>query len=428
MPLQIEIVSDHKATLGDDYVRQFSETGGTIGRSVKSDWTLPDPDNYVSGRHCTIDYQAGAYYLADISTNGVYINDEKRPIGKGNPRRLFDGDRLRMGDFRFVVTLDEGEDLAIPETSKSVDIPDHAGQQVPEVTLKSNVQLLDEEEITGHDAFRSTVFGTGDAKAFEREPGLSKTQAVPLPKIQQEKKPKIGGKQLMAAFVKGLDIDQADIHPSVNPLQLMENAGALLREFVYGASELLASRTAVRNMFKIEETMVLPQYSNPLKASEDNKESLLQLLIGKESDTLAPADAAKQVCRDLKYHHDSVVGAMTTAFLEFTEKLDPDELKSNFDGSLRTKSFFTTMNRLRYWRMYCDLYPIMTQPGTGRFPHQYGESFVRSYAKHIAEFKYMDGPAGDTMAIRSVKMLRQAFDEIEDPDEDDQELPHADQA
>ena len=91
MPLQIKIVSDQKTTLGDNSVREFGTDGGTIGRSVKSDWTLPDPDNYVSGRHCTIDFRGGAYYLADISTNGVYANGEKKPIGKGNPRRLFDG-------------------------------------------------------------------------------------------------------------------------------------------------------------------------------------------------------------------------------------------------------------------------------------------------------------------------------------------------
>ena len=68
MPLQIEIVSEHQEMLGDDHVRVFREGGGTIGRSLESDWILPDPDRYISSRHATIDFQSGAYYLADIST------------------------------------------------------------------------------------------------------------------------------------------------------------------------------------------------------------------------------------------------------------------------------------------------------------------------------------------------------------------------
>ena len=71
MALQIEIVSEHAAIVGDDAVREFTEDGGTIGRSLRNDWVLPDPDNDISGRHATIVYQGGIYYIADTSRNGV---------------------------------------------------------------------------------------------------------------------------------------------------------------------------------------------------------------------------------------------------------------------------------------------------------------------------------------------------------------------
>ena len=114
MPLTIKIISEHRDLVGDDYVREYHEEGGTIGRSLQNDWILPDPDRYISGRHATIDYKGGMYYLADMSSNGVYMNGEHEPIGKGNPRRLFDGDRMRMGDFEFEVRIDKGESLAMP--------------------------------------------------------------------------------------------------------------------------------------------------------------------------------------------------------------------------------------------------------------------------------------------------------------------------
>ena len=99
MPLQLQIISDHSDIVGDDATRVFQD-GGTIGRSLQNDWILPDPDRFISGKHATIDFKGGAYYLADISANGVYVNDDCEPIGKGNPRRLFSGDKVRMGRLR----------------------------------------------------------------------------------------------------------------------------------------------------------------------------------------------------------------------------------------------------------------------------------------------------------------------------------------
>ena len=108
MTLRLEIVSDHRDLVGDDAVRVFSDSGGTIGRSLQNDWILPDPDRYISGRHATIDFQGGIYYLLDTSSNGVYVNGDCEPLGKGKSQRLFDGDHLRFGDFEIVVSIDTG--------------------------------------------------------------------------------------------------------------------------------------------------------------------------------------------------------------------------------------------------------------------------------------------------------------------------------
>jgi type VI secretion system FHA domain protein len=153
MPLKLEIISDHRDIVGDDAVREFRAEGATIGRSLNNDWILPDPDKFISGKHATIDCKGGIYYIADISTNGVYVNDERKPIGKGNPRRLFNGDHLHLGDFEVLVSIDEGEDLEMPADPKPTVVPDHIEQLVEEDRIKTGVQLLDEDEITGDVAF-----------------------------------------------------------------------------------------------------------------------------------------------------------------------------------------------------------------------------------------------------------------------------------
>ena len=403
MALQLEIVSEHKEIVGDDSVRVFREDGGTIGRSLENDWILPDPDRFISGKHATIDFQSGAYYLADVSTNGVYLNEEEEPLGKGNPRRLFHGDRVRMGDFEFVVTLDEGEDLDMPPPQPVTVVPDHIEQLVDEATLKSGVQLLDEEEITGGDVIHDALFGEPKQPPKEEKP---KADNQPNPFQEgpsKEQQHMMDAAKLLDAFMKGLDITRAEIHPSTDPLEVMENAGRVLKEFVDGASDLLASRTALKSMFRLDQTTVMPRHNNPLKLAENTRDSMMQLLVGKEGEYLGPVDAVREVCRDLKFHHDAVLDAMIGAYQEFADRFDPDELQQNFDKTLNGKPLFKKMNQIKYWQLYCDLYPIMTQPGSGSFPHQFSEEFVRCYEKQIAEYKRLDRQA-DTNLKATVKL------------------------
>jgi len=422
MPLQLEIVSDHQEILGDDHIRVFSEDGGTIGRSLQNDWILPDPDRYISGRHATIDFQSGAYYLADVSSNGIYVNDEIEPLGKGNPRRLFHNDRLRMGDFEFLITLDEGESLDMPPPEPMTVVPDHIEQLVDEDSLKSGIQLLDEEALTGDADFQAALFGGPTKKQAAKEkvkPIESQPNPFAPPPTRQQQTTAEAA-ELLDSFMLGLGIDRADMHPSTDPHEVMENAGRVLSEFVDGISELLASRTAMKSLFRLDQTTVLPRHNNPLKLAENTRDSMMQLLIGKEGEYLSPVDAVREVCLDLKHHHDAILEAMVIAYQDFADRFDPSELQQNFDRTLDANPLFKKMNQMKYWQLYCDLYPIMTQSGSGKFPHQFSEEFVRSYEKNVADLKRLDRKTGRSMASTIVEATNDTFgdDEMIDQTED----------
>ena len=401
MPLQFEIVSKHEDILEEEYTRVFGEDGGTIGRSLESDWILPDPHRYLSGKHATIDFQSGAYYLADVSTNGVYVNDEEQPLGKGNPRRLFNGDKLRMGDFSFVITLDEGQGLQMPPPEAMTVVPDHIEQLVQEDVQKSGVQMLDEEALTGDAEFESALFGVPQKDDADQQDAQMNKPNPFAPPLSKEHQAAINAANLLDAFMKGLDISRAEIHPSTDPLEVMENAGRVLKEFVDGSTELLASRTALKSMFRLDQTTVLPRHNNPLKLAKNTRDSMMQLLVGKEGEYLSPVDAVREVCRDLKFHQDAVLEAMISAFLDFSDRFDPLELQQNFDKTLKKKPLFNALNQMKYWQLYCDLYPIMTQAGSGKLPHQFAEEFVRAYEKNISEYKRLERK-GDSQKVRPV--------------------------
>src|ERR1700730_5497258 len=108
MTLRLRIVSDHRRVLGDRSSIVFSVDGGTIGRSADNDWVLPDPLRYVSAHHARVEYRNGRFYLKDVSTNGVLVNDEAEPRARrgaeGYPIR--NGDVIRIGDYQVVAALD----------------------------------------------------------------------------------------------------------------------------------------------------------------------------------------------------------------------------------------------------------------------------------------------------------------------------------
>jgi predicted component of type VI protein secretion system len=66
--------------------------------------------------------------------------------------------------------------------------------------------------------------------------------------------------ELLDSFMQGLGIERADMHPSTDPHEILENAGRVLSEFVDGISELLASRSTMKSMFRLDQTTVLPRH------------------------------------------------------------------------------------------------------------------------------------------------------------------------
>jgi type VI secretion system FHA domain protein len=395
MPLKLKIISENSNLAGDDAVREFHESGGTIGRSLRSNWILPDPDRFISSKHATIDFQGGTYYLADTSTNGVYINDEVDPLGKGNPRRLFDGDRLRMGDFKMEVSVDSGESLVVPMDEKPSVAPDSIEQFVDEDSLRSGMKLLDEEELTGDAEFRSALFGVAlEEPEQEAEPPLG--DPIPLHKPIKHVRSKatdkpvdVTAEDLFDSFLDGLGISRVELRPSVNRPEMLLTAGQVLRQFVKGTTDLLANRANLKNTFRLDQTTVLPRQNNPMKFSVDTNELLKQLLVGGGGEYLSAQDSIREACNDLINHQNAFLDAMNSAFIEFADRFEPEELQDGFDRTVRS-SMFGFMNKAKYWQLYCELYPVMTEKGGGRFPQMFAEEFVKAYERQITEYRRHD--------------------------------------
>lgn len=80
--------------------------GIDIGRDQYLDWTLPDTERVISGKHAEIRYRDGGYWIHDVSRNGVYLNRNPQRIQAAH--RLKDGDRIQIGQYLIIAAI-EGE-------------------------------------------------------------------------------------------------------------------------------------------------------------------------------------------------------------------------------------------------------------------------------------------------------------------------------
>lgn len=116
-----------------DRTRRIASGQLRLGRGSDNDWVLHDPERYLSKRHCTIAERGGEWWITDESANGVFVDDQARPLGRGNSARLRNDSWVRFGDYRLHIRIEAPAEAA-PSAHRIFDHshqPDHAEPAPP---------------------------------------------------------------------------------------------------------------------------------------------------------------------------------------------------------------------------------------------------------------------------------------------------------
>lgn len=391
MPLRLRVTSDSRALPRDQRVREFPGVGGTIGRAPDNDWILPDESRYVSSRHAVIDYQGGAYYLVDTSRNGVYVNGSDTPVGQGHPQRLFDGDQLRIGEFEIAVDI-SGTDEELREDGMRDSIV--RAQLVPE-DESVELMLVAEDKLTADSHLQRHLTPTkavvAKAKGAPTRPVAVPTPAkksapqssrsaspAPAPAVSSDPEQRILAQFLEAAGVKPEAI------AGHSAAEVLQGSAKLLRVMVSGLMELLRERSHMKDTFRLPQTVMQAAQNNPLKFSPSVDEALRYLLNDRgEGAYLSAEDAVRAAFRDVRQHEQALVKAMLQAVQDYVERFDPEELKGRFDKGLKRGGLLSSANKLKYWELYEESYPALTQREEGGPPQLFTEEFARAYLQEL---------------------------------------------
>lgn len=388
MALRLRVTSHQKGQLGASQLREFVACGGTIGRSEDNDWVLPDDKRFISSRHALIDFQAGAYYLVDTSRNGVYINGADTAVGRGHPQRLFDGDRLRLGEYEIAVEVTPGDEQVADDGMRDSVV---RAQLVP-IDESVEMQLVDESKMRAfeYNALEKMTRPTeADADGRARKPkapALAPKAAQPAPgKPAAAKAPAqpAGNAAAVELFCKAAGLAPTDLRGS-NPEEVLQMAGTLTRELLTGLADLLQSRTRMKDALRLSNTVIRPSQNNPLKFSPSVTDAL-KYLLGEPGQSYLPPDRAVQAAfNDVKSHQQALFKAMIHAMRDFAERLDPEELRSRFDRGLKRSPLLAGANKLKYWELYEESYQTLTYQEEGApMPQVVIDELTRAYEQEL---------------------------------------------
>jgi type VI secretion system FHA domain protein len=417
MAIKLRVISDQHRELGEMRTRVFGVNGGSIGRAPDNDWILPDAKRIVSGHHCEIEYRSGTYWIKDISTNGVFINDSEEPASQTGPVELADGDRLRLGDYEIVVSVDKrtdfipspGEEIAAARTADSgigakLDVnklfrsrDDTDSGSIPVRNAKAMKaartvrQLTDDTDENepppppGTPPEADWAMKTrpvtrqelADALARRKNRAEARDRSAPY---HQQASTWTDLRSALQAFCRGAGIELGSLTPEAQTM-LPLLAGQLLREAVVGLIDLQQARN------KDNASAQTPTGSNPLRTSQSVEQALQRLFESYGRLAGGPVDSMREVFVEIRDHDAASSGATSAALHELLGQLAPANVADQFERG-RSRALAPGQDpRPKYWEHYLEFYRVLTQGGTDGLPHQFTEMFQRAYSRAREELR-----------------------------------------
>ena len=405
MPLRLRVVSDHRRQLAERHSVVFGVGGGSIGRSSDNDWVLPDPMRYVSAHHARVHFRDGHFYLQDLSTNGVFVNDQPEPLAKqgSGGYRLKNGDVLRVGDYQIMVALEAETVPEIPELDAAAAVPTsiHALHPIGRAAQTDIGAMLDLEELLVSDSAESGSFQPVNAYGQAIAPARA---AAPAAKAATAADPsedsiarriarlaKAAGRDSrgasapalydvqsgLQAFCRGAGIDPEKLPPEAQT-RLLHLTGQLLREALVGLKDLERSRSEIRDRFRIELPPPEPDDPRPSLGRSTVDELLLEILVQHESRRIDAVQWLREAVDEAKSHDQAAAQAMRAAFIEFLDRLDPAELEARFERAAR-RGKARSADKAQYWELFTTFYRNLIEMPADHLPHTFVEAFAAAY-------------------------------------------------
>ncbi|GIX12592.1 MAG: hypothetical protein KatS3mg118_0551 [Paracoccaceae bacterium] len=180
---------------------------------------------------------------------------------------------------------------------------------------------------------------------------------------------------LRAAGVERLDIPEAELE------EVMARLGEAFRILVTGLREVLIARAAIKNEFRLAQTVVSVDGNNPMKFSV-SPDHAVEAMARPATPGFMPAPAAaREAIEDIKAHEIAMMSGMQAAIDGLLKRFDPERLQGRIESG--GVAGLLGSRKARLWTEFERLYAEIAREAEDDFQTLFGREFARAYQAQI---------------------------------------------
>ncbi|WP_325014324.1 type VI secretion system-associated FHA domain protein TagH [Noviherbaspirillum sp.] len=173
--------------------------------------------------------------------------------------------------------------------------------------------------------------------------------------------------------------------------EVMERMGALLRHFVQGAIDLLATRATLKTEMRSPMTVIAPQGNNPLKFSPDASTALALLMASPmPRGFMSPDMAVQDAMNDLVAHQVGVLAGMRAALQGLLARFEPKALEARLTNKSMLDSMLPKNRKAKLWEQFENTFNEVSKEAEDDFEALFSREFVRAYEAQIKSLEDRD--------------------------------------
>ena len=400
MPLTLEVVGVHAPSMGADVRRTLSDTELKIGRDSDNDWILPQ--SYVSRHQAVVRCVNGMYFLEQVGSCPIILNETGRPLERTRIARLSAGDRIMIDDIEIQVRESDAMCANVANGEVSTVYPVATTAPLADLPL-SRGGSIDPLELLGvraaepqHAVPRIPEFGSilDDAMApgavacpVQSAPALPDnwfgTAAAPrsAPAAPPSGAPAAG---TLENLLRGAGLDPGQTQLSQ---EVASQLGEVLRIVVEGTMQVLQARNQIRKEFRMATTQVAQKNNNPLKFSADVADALHKLLVQRSPAYLDTVHSFTDAFDDIRVHQFAMLASLRVAFDYMLSQFDPEVLQAQFARQAGRGSVLGIGGKPKPWDAYVARFGELAADRDFAFRRLFGEEFGKAYEHNLEQQK-----------------------------------------
>ncbi|RMF37035.1 MAG: type VI secretion system-associated FHA domain protein TagH [Alphaproteobacteria bacterium] len=206
------------------------------------------------------------------------------------------------------------------------------------------------------------------------------TAATPTPQPAAAPQPAPPRTDAARAFLKAAGVENLEIADDELE-EVMARLGASFRTLVEGLREVLIARAAIKNEFRLEQTVISLDGNNPLKFSVSPQHAVESMVKPASPGYLSAAEASREALTDIKAHEVAMMTGMQAAIQGLLKRFDPEMLAGRIEtGGLAS---LVGNRKARLWDQFELIYNDVAREAEDDFQTLFGKEFARAYRAQV---------------------------------------------